>query len=198
MWQRANGNITYTIEQRTEHGSGLTSYRTPFLGQALVAAVRGRIAVVDRDGSGLEILQPAATSRRLAVPIRPRAFSRGDIDSHRDSLIAATNRSRMQFPGAVQRIEAVFGEKFPVPAGEHAPIIQHAVVVGDELWLQSAPGAGDGRATWLVMDPRTVRLVGSIAIPREWKVLGGDSQAVVISARDEWDVEYVQVYTVTR
>lgn len=201
----ATGNVGHIMTRQWQHmltvihGNGSTRYGTPFLGQTQIAAVAWRIVIVPRDGSGIEIVEPGtALPKRIPLPMSRRPFDRSVVASHRDSLLAVMNRARTHFPGAADRVREAFGQGFPVPAGEHRPLIQKMTVVGSDLWLQSIPEAKDAGTTWYILDPANARLAGRISLPRDWTVLGGNDRMVVIKARDDLDVEYVRVYSVIR
>ncbi|MDQ8165868.1 MAG: hypothetical protein P3A28_08960 [Gemmatimonadota bacterium] len=186
---KTEGGRTFTLE-------GTTVYRTPFLGETLVASVDGRIVYMPRGGNTVEIgLGTDQPSTRIALPISRPPFDRTGVTLHRDSLIALSKRSGPD-PDTESRLNAVFGSGFPIP--RELSTIESLRVMGPNVWLRAFPVRADSMASWFVLNPAAGRVIARLLIHKNWQLLGGDEHTALVLRRDSDGVEYVAVMPVVR
>ncbi len=170
-------------------GGGFAVYSVPFdpgtawaiVGRGLIEAYGPRFEVRARgaDGGVARIARVA----REPIPVDAR-LRRAAVDAE---LEGRTN------PEALDNArEAYDGIEFPefVAAYDH--------LVSDDaggLWARQVPLPGDERASWDVLD-ETGALVGAVSLPESMTVWQVGADFVVVSDRDELEVERVAVYDV--
>jgi hypothetical protein len=177
-------------------GAASSTYRTPFLGQTLLAANAERILTVPLGTSIATITRPnGSVGASVTLPITRRPFDRSLVDAYRDSLLSEARKSGS---GAMvtDRIQAVFGKTFPVPANR--PIVDAAQLIGADVWLREASADPRSLITWYVISLAKEQLVATLQLPRSWRPLAGDGKRVCVLKRDELDVESSVLYNVRR
>lgn len=174
-------------------GGGSSVYNTPFLGTTLAAASRGHLFVLPLGRRQVEVTSPDGVRSTVELPVTLRAHDRARVADYRDSLLALVEPTQLQMR---ERISRVFGAEFPVP--RYAAVAQRAVAVGSAVWFQGYPDSPDARATWYAVSAAPTRVVAQIDLPRDWVVLGGDDNTVLVLQRDDLGVERVSVYTVDK
>jgi hypothetical protein len=193
---------SYTYQYRQPEG-GTTGYGTPFLGQGLLAGVAGRIVHIPLGGNIVEVLNAeGVVLGRVTLPVTRPEFDRRTIDLYRESLLMQVRKgaTKDSDPATVQRnidrINAVFGEQFPVP--QRISAVEEIVVAGGVAWLRAFAVSADTLATWFVVDPGAMRVVATARMPNSWRVLGGTRNELFVLRRDADEVEYVAVQRIRR
>jgi hypothetical protein len=187
---------TYTFRYVEPGGGASTGYRTPFLGETLLAVAAGTIVTVPLGAATVELQRPdGAAVASVAIPVTSPPFDRSAIDHYRDSLLALVARDGPD-PRQEARLKAVFGSTFPLPRDR--ALVEDIRTVGGAVWMRVFP-TGPGRSiTWFVLDVARARIVSRVELPRGWRVLGGDDGRVLILKRDGLGVEVVAVHDLVR
>lgn len=176
---------------------GVTSYATPFLGSANVAAGGARIAQSGLTGARINILDSSgAVETSVALPEVTRRFDPAMVTRYRDSLLAVSRAMGDRSQRTTERIGAVFGKTFPSP--EQVSTVQKMRTVGNEVWIRVFGAGAGGMSRWYVLLPAQGRLVARVALPGDWDVLGGESGKVLILRRDDLGVETVGLFEVLK
>jgi hypothetical protein len=177
---------------------GSTSYRVPFLGQSYVLVSGGNLVTVPLDSTFVRITDFAEGSDGRVVPLglTNEPFDPSVIAAHRDSLLQSLDRESargVRFgPGIPAGIREVFGDDFPIP--EFAPLFSEAQSVAHQVWLRSTGRESGDDALWTVVDVEAGEVLGTVAIPKGWQVLGGGNRSVLILQRDALDQQHVAIY----
>ena len=173
---------------------GVVSYSMAFLGGAQVAAAGGAAVVVPIGEAVLEVWRFGVDGpeRRVALPVgRPR-YSREAIRALRaEALSQAVGEDvaliRRQFDDTLDDLPPL------------APPVRRVVAMGRDVWLQPFSPDLEGGRDWLVVDPVVGAVRATVAVPQDFRLLGGsDDAAVLLGETAELEEQFVQVRRVER
>lgn len=178
------GNFVYNVA----HGQATTAYDVPFLGRALFGGADSGFALVERDSRSIQLRATDWSLKAnvdLALPAAP--FDRRVVLRHRDSLLTAVASSgRGRFPGAAERIEYAFGDRFPQVANLAA--VTDVMALGPFVFVR--PYASPGSAQeWLVLRVPERRIVGVVRVPAGVRIVGPAYSGLIGVQHDENDEE---------
>jgi hypothetical protein len=169
------------------------------LGRNTIAlAARGRFYVATNDAWEVQAWEPG---RGLVTLIRvnqpPRALNSAGVDQHREELIEqmdAQGGANMPPQLREQMVERVNSAPYPATI----PFVVNMLMDDTgHLWVQEQDQPGDRSPRFGVFTPEG-QLLGWVDMPERFRPTHITGNAVVGVWQDEDDVEYLQVYTLTR
>ncbi len=173
---------------------GVASNSMAFLGGAQVAAAVGAAVVAPVAEPVLEVWRFGVDGpeRRVALPVgRPR-YSREAIRALRaEALSRAVGEDvalvRRRFDGTLDDLPPL------------APPVRRIVAMGRDVWLQPFSPDLEGGRDWLVVDPVVGAVRATVAVPEDFRLLGGSGEvAVLLGETAELGEQFVQLRRVER
>lgn len=181
----------FELYAKTLEGGGFMARSLPF-GRNTSSATAGDRFFVGIGGSyEISVFDQSATLLRLIRLDRPiEPITQADIDRYIEDEIedADTSNERRQF-------EALMAE-MPIPT-EMPPYSAFVVDALGYLWVQDYAGPRVREPSWTIFD-REGHIVDRISTPDRMQVLEIGEDYLLGRLSDEFDVEYIQIYELTR
>lgn len=180
------GDESFVIHE----GSGVSANQ-PMFGRRTQVAVGGERFYI-APGDAYRIDEHGANGRLVrSIRVRQPAVrvTTADVERFRHDYLEAVA------PEERPRLERIFA-RVPVPSTFPA----HGRILVDaegNLWVAAYRRPGEERQTWNVFDPRG-RWLGPVVVPGRFRITTAGAGMVMGVARDEQDVEQVQVYSLVR
>ncbi len=170
----------------------------PFAPQALVALGDGVAVIGNTHRASFDMID--FTGKRIGrfqASGVSRSATEGDWSEFRTRFLDEAE-STMRLPGVGEVSGSDLHRRFlaETPRGRRHPLFSEARLRGnEELWVRVAQ-AEPGEQEWWVVT--TGGVVGRVTFPVSWTLLDAGVAHVIVTVKDELDVESVHVYHLTR
>ena len=169
---------------------GFTTYDVPFHGRGHVAATQDALVIIALDSTVLYVQTADGGSRAVPLPLVRRPFDPRVVELHVDSLLSEIRRCGQCSSQMARRVRDAFST---MPLPRFAPLIRRVLEVDGQVWIESYDGGDESASAWLIVDPEEAAVAAMLRVPEDLVVLGGGGGRVILLAKDDLEVEHVQI-----
>lgn len=162
------------------------AFLLPIYANTVVTASSSRIFIGDNAGSVIHTFDYSGSAQEpVTLPLKPIPFSTAERADFRKRFLAK------MAPGSLQH-----AEELEMPTSTTAFRDLRADLLG-HLWAQRSTIREDAENAWIIVDVNG-KTIGQATLPPRFRPLEIGADYVLGIAKDEDDVQFLQVHTLTR